>query len=506
VIATTGNAPLEEIRRLYDDKRNGVLSLERDGESVDVFYREGIIDAVSSTLASNRLGQYFLREGYLEAGELEPLLLKSSRHKMTLGEAAVRDQVMDPVELSDILRLQAFELLRHAIENDFTRSGFRPGLRSFHVPAQIHFPHVRLELSRAAAESFEIDAKLLLVLREGKDLSELPWYPQELFVLNSLRYPTTFPELLATTDLPEENLRRMLAVFDELGLIQVLENTSQTADTGSEAETAAVIKRSRVPLEQLIPVTTSAAVNERLEVLNNGTSFVSEQFRNLKIRLSEVESENPIKVLTVSSPNMQDGKSLVSANLALSFSMDPDRRVIIVDCDLRNPTLDQYLAVGIRPGLLQYLDNGHLGPYCYVRRLKNLYFMTAGGATPNPVELLSMNKMKDLIEYLKTDFDTIILDVPPMAPIPDARIVAALSDGLIMVVRMGKTPYHSIENAFKMADRNKMLGVVLNDVQAMPFQSYYSYGYGSGQYGYDSRYLNSNNRKVRKIPRNYLGS
>jgi Mrp family chromosome partitioning ATPase len=132
--------------------------------------------------------------------------------------------------------------------------------------------------------------------------------------------------------------------------------------------------------------------------------------------------------------------------------------------------------------------------------------MTAGGTTPNPVELLSMNKMKDLIEYLKTDFDMIVLDVPPLAPIPDARIVSALSDGLIVVVRMGKTPYSSIENAFKLVDRNKLLGVVLNDVQAMPFHSYYSYGYGYDQQGYNSRYLKSNNRKTRQVPRNYLGS
>jgi Mrp family chromosome partitioning ATPase len=130
--------------------------------------------------------------------------------------------------------------------------------------------------------------------------------------------------------------------------------------------------------------------------------------------------------------------------------------------------------------------------------------MTAGGITPNPVELLSMNRMKDLIEYLKTDFDTIILDVPPLAPIPDARIIAALSDGLIMVVRMGKTPYRSIENAFKMVDRNKLLGVVLNDVQAMPFHSYYNYGYG--RYGYGNKYLDSNSRKTRRTPKNYLGS
>jgi capsular exopolysaccharide synthesis family protein len=208
-------------------------------------------------------------------------------------------------------------------------------------------------------------------------------------------------------------------------------------------------------------------------------------------------------VITISSPNMQDGKSLISANLALSFSLDRDARVIVVDCDLRNPTLDKYLAVPGEPGLLQYLDNGHLGPYCYVRRLNNLFFLTAGGVTESPVEMLSMNKMKDLIEYLRKDFDRIILDVPPLLPITDARIVTALSDALILVVRVGKTPYNSVENAFKVLDRNKLLGVVLNDVEAMPFHSDYQ---GYYRYGNERVYVSSSSRRTSQAPKNYLGS
>src|SRR5439155_22623470 len=107
-----------------------------------------------------------------------------------------------------------------------------------------------------------------------------------LFAPNNSQYPTTFPDLLTSRSLPEINLRPILCVLDDLGFIQLHENVSETHKTGKDAETSAIIKRARIPLEQLIPVTTSATVNERLEVLNNGTSFVSEQFRNLKVRLS----------------------------------------------------------------------------------------------------------------------------------------------------------------------------------------------------------------------------
>jgi capsular exopolysaccharide synthesis family protein len=168
--------------------------------------------------------------------------------------------------------------------------------------------------------------------------------------------------------------------------------------------------------------------------------------------------------------------------------MDVGRRVIVVDCDLRSPSLQSYLGVTSEPGLLQYLAEGNLSPYCYVRRIENLYFMTAGGVAPNPIEVLSMNRMKQLIDHLRKDFDTIILDAPPYCPIADARIVTGLSDALIMVLRRGKTTYSSTDIALKSVDRGKLLGIVFNDVQPMLFHTYHNFGYayGSKQFVYSN--------------------
>src|SRR5205814_6990980 len=118
----------------------------------------------------------------------------------------------------------------------------------------------------------------------------------------------------------------------------------------------------------------------------------------------QTHSEQPIKVIAVSSSESQEGKSLVSSNLAFAFSMDPGRKVLAIDCDLRNPTLDKYLGVALEPGLLGYLTKSHLGPYCFMRRLENLYFLSTGGTATNPIELLSLSKMKELISYLKKEF------------------------------------------------------------------------------------------------------
>jgi Mrp family chromosome partitioning ATPase len=116
-----------------------------------------------------------------------------------------------------------------------------------------------------------------------------------------------------------------------------------------------------------------------------------------------------------------------------------------------------------------------------MRRLDKLYVMTAGGVAPNPVEILSLGKMRELIKYLKTEFDTILLDATPMMPVSDARVLVGLSDGVIMVARRGKTSCSSIQRAFKVLDLKKLMGVVFNDVKPMLFHTHYDssfYKYG----------------------------
>src|SRR5262249_47809974 len=123
----------------------------------------------------------------------------------------------------------------------------------------------------------------------------------------------------------------------------------------------------------------------------------------------------------------------------------------------------------------------------------------------NPIEILSMHKMRRLIDSLKSHFDTIILDAPPYSPIADARIVSGMSDGLIFVVRRGKTSYSSIDRAFKSIDRTKLLGVVFNDVQPMLFHTYHNFDYYN--YGRKGQIYSSGERSQRQgstTPKNYL--
>jgi capsular exopolysaccharide synthesis family protein len=499
---------LGEIRRLHDERQTGLLTLAgSNGEHIDVFFREGMIDAVSSNLPEYRLGGYLAKGANVPAGELDTVELDARRRKISFGEAIVRSEVADQVEVMSAVRHQSVDLLERVVNNGFSIDSFHNNLRSYFVPARLTFSQLLLELARGASDVFEPAPRSRIVLSAGIDLSVFHWYPQELSVLGELKYPNTVGDLVAATGLDQATVKRILGVLHRLKVIETLDATELTATNGhadrSTHDTDTLVPRVSFPLQDLIPVVTNAVLDEKLEVAMRGSSFTSEQFKSLKVQLTEANPDTPLKVFTVSSPDACDGKSLVSATLAFSFAMDPGRRVVIVDCDLRNPGLEKYLGVPSEPGLLQYITNGRLGPYCYLRRIENLYFLTAGGIAPNPIEILSMRKMRQLIESLQMDFDTIILDAPPYSPIADARVVTGLSDGLIMVVRRGKTSYASADSAFKAVDRNKLLGVVFNDVKPMLFHTYYNFGYY--RYG-RKQVLYSSDAQTRSGSKNYLGA
>ena len=347
--------------------------------------------------------------------------------------------------------------------------------------------------ARHNVEPFRLEPGQRIALKNGTGFTGLPWYPQELSVLNQLNLPRTLQELVAATGVDHARLGKVLGVFSSLHLISV----SESAD----GEETALVVRSSFPFESLTPEIGRNGLSDKIETLLNESSFVSEQFKSLKVRLSEASSLRPLRVITISSCLSGDGKSLISLNLAASFSKDPDRRVIIVDCDLRKPSLHKFLGISPQPGLLGYLEGEPLQPYCYMQRCERLYFMTAGGNAANPIELLSHERMRKLLAYLQTEFDTIILDSPPLSPIADAQVLTALSDGLILVVRCGRTSYAGIEKAFRNLDRSKLVGVILNDVKPVLFNTQYDYRY---YYNKNREYYPYGKRIIAPRPKTYL--
>ncbi len=470
---------LEGIERIEQEGRSGCLKLRHYDQEVAFHFREGVLEAVSSNLPEHKLGQYLLRAKLLDSKKLNKLLRRSRRKKRALGETAVRSKVLDASELTRLIRAQALALLGCCLENGFTISSFEAGSSSFHFAAPLN-PHAfLLDLARDHSQSLAFGADQLVCLRRDQEISLMPWSPQELSVLSQLKSPKYLQELASATGIERTEVKKVVEVFYHLGFVEVCDEMVRVTTSLVEDET--------LPLGVLVPEIRNPSPDEKLEVFKNKWSFVSEQFSSLKVQIEGMAVDRPTQVISVCSAYMQDGKSLVASNLALSYALDPRRRVILLDCDLRNPNVQKYLGVPLEPGIINYLTDEGLEPYCYIRRMGSLFFMTAGGITDNAVELLSHPRMRELIDYLRKEFDTVVLDSAPLDLVSDTRILLRLVDGIVMVIRRAKTPFSSVERALKALDPDKLLGVVFNDVKSQRFHTYSQYGYyhyGKGQYPY----------------------
>jgi len=472
---------LEEIERAQEERRSGCLKLRHDEQEVALHFREGVMEAVSSNLPKHRLGQYLLRDKLLDSKKLIKLLERSRRKATTLGETAVRSRVMDAAELTRLIQLQASDLLRCCVNNGFEISLFEAASSSFHFAAPLNPHSLLLELARDNSETLELGSSRLVRLRRDQAISSVPWSPQEVSVLSQLKGPKSLQDLASAAGLKRFEVKKIVEVLYELGFIEVCD--------GMSSETTSLVEGEALPLEVLVPEIRNPAPDDKLEVLKNKSSFVSEQFSSLKVQIDGMAVDRPTQVIGVCGASMKDGKSLVASNLALSYAQDPGRRVLLLDCDLRNPNIQKYLGIPLEPGIINYLTDEGLEPYCYIRRVGSLFLMTAGGITENAVEFLSHPRMSELIDYLRKEFDTIVLDSAPFDLVSDPRIVLRLADAVVMVIRRAKTPFGAVERAVKALDPNKLLGVVFNDVKPQRFHTYSQYGYyhyGKGQYPYYS--------------------
>jgi capsular exopolysaccharide synthesis family protein len=193
-------------------------------------------------------------------------------------------------------------------------------------------------------------------------------------------------------------------------------------------------------------------------------SLAAEQYRQLRTRLSHAEGASNLRTVLITSPQKGEGKSVTSANLALTMAQELQRRVIIVEADLRKPSLQHLFGLPAGPGLSEYLSGAaELKDVMRFLPDHNLTVIHAGTAPTNPAELLGSTAMRRLLDQLRTRYDRVLLDTPPVLPLADVAVLAPLVDGTLMVVRAGVTPKPAIENALRAFDSSRLLGVVLNE-------------------------------------------
>ena len=201
----------------------------------------------------------------------------------------------------------------------------------------------------------------------------------------------------------------------------------------------------------------------------------AERFRTLRSRLHQIAGARPLRRVLVTSSVSGEGKTFVATNLAQSIVRQLDKRVLIIDADLRVPRLHIALGAPMGPGLTDYL-RGEADEYAVIQHGSDadLCFLPSGHPVSNPSELLSSGRMKKLLDLVTPVFDWVILDSPPALPIHDANVLADLCDGALFVVRAGETTYEIAEKGVAEFRGKNLLGVVLNQAdQSEGYGGYY---------------------------------
>jgi len=224
-----------------------------------------------------------------------------------------------------------------------------------------------------------------------------------------------------------------------------------------------------------------------LSVLKRPSSPLAESFRSLRTSVLLSTAPRPPQSLLVTSAQVGEGKTSTACNLAMSFAQRAGT-VLVVDADLRRPSIAKTLGIPNDKGLSSYLTGAHsldevLVPY---ERVPNLWVLPAGPRPPDPAELLSSHMMEATFKDLQKRFTQVVVDSPPLLLVTDAVVLSAMVDGVILVVASGSTARGALMRAHRVLENAgaRVLGMVLNKVD-MRFDGYYGYGYG---YGYGSYY------------------
>ena len=205
----------------------------------------------------------------------------------------------------------------------------------------------------------------------------------------------------------------------------------------------------------------------RLVAASAPQSLAAEQYRLLRTRVARAENGRTYRTIIITSPNKGDGKSLTAANLALTMAQEPQQRVLLLDADLRRPSIHTLFGISETPGLSDVLMGGAALDEALVQVPEHRLTILPSGLVPTqPAELLGSSNMRRVLDTLRTRFDRILIDMPPVAPLADVPIASTMADGVLMIVRAGVTPRPAIERALSGIEGAKVLGLVLNDAGA----------------------------------------
>jgi capsular exopolysaccharide synthesis family protein len=256
-------------------------------------------------------------------------------------------------------------------------------------------------------------------------------------------------------------------------------------DDGINSREAAERASEGRPVIALIPMVDSwkAKGSHHVAIIEDSTSSVAEAYRTLRTSVQFLSIDEPKRVIGVTSSIPSEGKTTAVANLAVSFAR-AGQQVIVVSCDLRRPRIHEFFGMDNHVGLTSVL----VGDVALADAVQDvptealLRILPSGPVPPNPAEILSLDRVREVVEALSQNADVVLLDCPPVLPVTDALLLSRLVDGMLVLASTKSTSIRDLHRTFELLQQVQapVLGTILNRV---PVDGGYAYGYGYGYYG-----------------------
>ena len=210
-------------------------------------------------------------------------------------------------------------------------------------------------------------------------------------------------------------------------------------------------------------------VDQRIITYFDPKALITEQYKILRTNVLSINKNNPPKILVVTSSLHSEGKTLTALNLAVALAQSTQKpKVLLIDADLRRGRVAKYLGVDRKTGLAEILtDQAQPSEALFNIDVENLAFIASGAVPHNPAELLGSDRMKRFLNLMKSKFDHIIIDTPPVISVTDAGIIGAQSDGALLIIQAGRTQRGIVKRASELLHQahSKILGHVLTNIE-----------------------------------------
>lgn len=276
------------------------------------------------------------------------------------------------------------------------------------------------------------------------------------------------------TEVPRERLRVTETAHDETTLGMPVPLPAPFSPAFVEVKKFSSVNQDQDAFGLFQSLSALPTPDSRLVCITASTSPAAEAFRLLGVRLRHLRRDRPLKKVLITSTIPKEGKSMTAANLACTLAVKKQQKVLLLEGDVRRPTLSTMFGIGKNAGLCECLQGSRsLLASIYHVEGPELWILPAGNCPDNPLELLQSGKLAALMDQLSGWFDWIVIDSPPVLPVADTSIWMRVADGILLVTRQGTTEMRQLKRGLEAIEPQKMIGVVMNGSKHSTPSDYY---------------------------------